>query len=257
MNLKRIFSQWARFGLVTLTLLLLRPLGIAAEDAPVVRIVTFGDSTTATRAGLVVYSDLLERKLNEKQSPVRVINAGIKGNTTEMAAKRFEHDVLAREPAVVIIQFGINDSAVDVWKNPPATASRVALDQYRANLRHFAETSLSRGARVVLMTPNPLLWTKPLKQMYGKPPYDPARADGFNLTLIPYTEAVRQLAAELKVPLIDIAKAHEAFARHSKEPLLLDGMHPNQRGQQLVADLLFDFILQSGVMSGSPAVPLK
>ena len=257
MNLNCIFPRWVRSGVVLLTLLLPGRLALAAEDTAAVRIVTFGDSTTATRTGLVVYSDLLEKKLKETWPKVSVINAGVKGNTTEMAAKRFEHDVLSQAPAVVVIQFGINDSAVDVWKNPPATASRVSLEQYRANLRYFVLASRARGAQVVLMTPNPLLWTERLKQMYGKPPYDPERVDGFNLTLVPYADAVRSLATELKVALIDIAKAHEAFARGSKEPLLLDGMHPNQRGQQLVADLLFDFILQSGVMSGSPAVPLK
>ncbi len=257
MNLKCIFPLWARSGVVMLTLLLPGRLVSAAEDTSPVRIVTFGDSTTATRTGLVVYSDLLENKLKETWPKVSVINAGVKGNTTEMAAKRFEQDVLAREPAVVVIQFGINDSAVDVWKNPPATASRVSLEQYRANLRHFVEASRARGAQVVLMTPNPLLWTERLTQMYGKPPYDPERADGFNLTLVPYVDAVRSLATELKVALIDIAKAHEAFARHSNEPLLLDGMHPNQRGQQLVADLLGDHILKSGMVSENPSARSK
>lgn len=222
---------------------------IASEGIP--RIVTFGDSTTALRKGLVVYTDLLREKLNPAgEICVELINAGVGGNSTELAAKRFAKDVLAVKPSLVVIQFGINDSAVDVWKTPPATTSRVSLDQFRKNLRHFVETSRAHGAQVVLMTPNPLLWTDALKKMYGKPPYDAARADGLNLFLIPYAQAVRDLAKELGVPLVDIAREHEAFAKSSVEPLLSDGMHPNQRGQQLVADVLGDFLLKGDLLPG-------
>ena len=104
---------------------------------------------------------------------MRVINAGVGGNTTEMARKRFEADVLSHRPRIAIIQFGINDAAVDVWKTPPATQPRVSLERYEANLRHFVETLKSSHALVVLMTPNPLRWTPKLKEMYGRPPYQP------------------------------------------------------------------------------------
>ncbi len=150
---------------------------VAANAAEPVTLVAFGDSTTALRGSLTVYATILQEELRG----VRVINAGISGNTTEMARARFDKDVLAHKPAIAIIQFGINDSAVDVWKKPPATQPRVAPERYEANLRHFVETLKSRDARVILMTPNPLRWTPKLKQMYGKPPYKPDDPDGFNI----------------------------------------------------------------------------
>ena len=36
---------------------------------------------------------------------------------------------------MIVIQFGINDAAVDVWKKPPATEPRVPLNEYLDNLR--------------------------------------------------------------------------------------------------------------------------
>ncbi len=215
-----------------------------AQSSQPVRIVAFGDSTTAPRGSLTVYSTLLERALNaHRTAPCQVVNAGKPGDTTAMARKRFESDVLRVKPALVIIQFGINDSAFDVWKNPPATRARVSLEEYRGNLRHFVETSRSAGARVILMTPNPLRWAPKTLEMYGKPPYDPGRPDGFNLTLGAYVETMRDLAAELKAPLIDVARIYAALPPETVDALLPDGMHPGQRAHDLVAHVLADVIL--------------
>jgi len=220
---------------------------LAAER---INIVAFGDSTTAPRLELVLYATLLEQELNRRLPvPVQVINAGVRGDTTDAAALRLERDVLVHEPAVVIIQFGINDSAVDVWKTPPATEPRVPLDRFRQNLRHFIEAIEGRGAKVVLMTPNPLAWTPALLTQYGKLPYDPQDPDGFNRTLVAYTAAVREIAAALQVPLVDVAQAHAAHARTSREPLLLDGIHPNGEGHKLVARLLIDLFTTRRLLS--------
>jgi lysophospholipase L1-like esterase len=78
--------------------------------------------------------------------------------------------------------------------------------------------------------------------VYGKPPYNPAAEDGFDsATLAGYNKALRKLAAELKVSLVDVRAAYPEFAaKHQTtiEGMLLDGMHPNDLGQQLVAELL-------------------
>ena len=150
-------------------------------------------------------------------------------------------DVLARRPDVVVIQFGINDSAVDVWKQPPATEPRVDMPTYVANLRHFVTTLKARGAQPVLMTPNPLRWTVKLRASYGKPPYDPEDVNGFNLLLDKYAAAVRKLAEEEGVVLVDVHRDFHSFdsgPKQSIDALLLDGMHPNEAGHQRIAALL-------------------
>ncbi len=205
-------------------------------------IVMFGDSTTAPRGSLKVYATRVEQGLQSIGSSLGVYNAGIPGNTTQDALKRLQTDVLQHKPRVVVMQFGINDSAVDVWKKPPATTSRVPLDAFILNYRTMIQTAQKQGAKVILMTPNPLRWTSKLRELYGHPPYDPAAEDGFeSATLVRYNEAVRQLAAELKVPLLDVHAAYPAYAaKHQTtiDEMLLDGMHPGEIGHQLVAELL-------------------
>jgi lysophospholipase L1-like esterase len=208
--------------------------------AHAVTLVAFGDSTTAPRENLEVYSELLEKQLKAKDPGARVINAGVRGNNTEDAARRFQKDVLDHKPDVVVLQFGINDSAVDVWKQPPADKPRVDLKIFRNHLQYFISTLKTRGVKVVLMTPNPLRWTPRLRELYGKPPYHPEDPEGMNRLLHTYAAAVRELALEESVALVDVDVAFRDYAHGhgSLDDLLLDGMHPNQQGQRIVADLL-------------------
>lgn len=200
-------------------------------------IVMFGDSTTAERPGAVekVYADRVREALPSLGCTLSVQNAGVGSNTTKNARDRFAREVLAHQPRVVVIQFGLNDAAVDVWKEPPATEPRVPLLEYEQNLRWMIATLRERRIKPVLMTTNPIRWTAKLRDLYGKPPYRPEDPAGFDApVLASYNEAVRKLAAELTVPLVDV---HAAFTARNAE-LLLDGLHPNDAGHQVIAELL-------------------
>jgi lysophospholipase L1-like esterase len=212
-----------------------------SQDTAPYTIVTFGDSTTALRAGVDVYSSQLERRLKSSPRPVRIVNKGVPGNTTVMAMKRFPNDVLAEKPDLVIIQFGINDSTVDVWKTPPANGPRVSLEDYAKNLQFFVEEIRKNGGDVLLMTPNPLRWTPALPARYAKPPYDPSNEKGFSLVLEKYVEAIRALSEKLDVQVADVYALYNTWAETNNAScavLLGDGMHPNTRGQTLTTDAL-------------------
>lgn len=223
--------------------------GVAPMNAKSLTIVAFGDSTTAPRivdgAALRVYADILPEAFGQRGIPANVVNAGVGGNDTGQARARFEIDVLAHKPDIAIIQFGLNDSCIDVWdgKDQP----RVTRETYLENLRYFVETLRAQNCRVVLMTPNPMRWTKPLLKLYGKAPFDVNDPWGFNLTNREYAQGVRDLAKELDVPLVDVY-AHfydyDAVAGQSTDELLLDGMHPNNAGHALIAEWLVTEIVK-------------
>ena len=71
-----------------------------------VRIISFGDSLTAPRPGVITYTDVLAKVLPE------VINRGVPGNTSSQARARFAADVLDNHPDLVIIQLGATDAAM-------------------------------------------------------------------------------------------------------------------------------------------------
>lgn len=218
-----------------------------ADDPRLLTCVAFGDSTTAPREvgghPLEVYSTLVERRLTGEGVIPRVINKGVPGNTTADALKRLSRDVLALHPDIVLLQFGINDSAVDVWRTPPAVSPSVPLAEYEANLREMVRQLRNAGVEVVLMTPNPVRWTPELRKLYSSPPYKPSDPDGWNVLLADYAACVRRVATSEKVKLVDIYTAFQAYGKqpgHSIDELLLDGMHPNDNGHRLVADLIIE-----------------
>ena len=207
-------------------------------------IVAFGSSTTAPRGSVDIYARVLERELPAKGVPVKVVNSGVPGDTTVRARKRFERDVLAHKPDVVVIFLGGNDSAVDVWKG--ATNPRVPRPLYEKNLTYFIRTLRDRGAQTILMTPNLWRWTPKLKELYGKPPYDVNAPYGFCVSLRGHCDSVRKVAKDERVPLVDVFKAFEEYeptTGKSIDKLFLDGMHPNSQGHRIIADLLIPKIL--------------
>ena len=205
-------------------------------------IIMFGDSTTAPRGSVKVYATRVEIALQSIGSSLSVSNSGVPSNTTVQARKRLQEEVLRHKPRIVVMQFGINDSAVDVWKKPPMTEPRVSLSAFIDNYRAMITEAQQQGAKVIVMTTNPLRWTSKLRELYGKPPYNADAEDGFeSLNLTRYNDALRKLATELKVPLVDVHTAYPAFAAKHKttiDAMLTDGMHPGNLGHQHVAELL-------------------
>ena len=93
----------------------------------------------------------------------------------------------------MILLFGLNDSAVDVWRN--ATEPRVPMETYRKNLTTMVRTLKADGVKPILVTPQPMHWTEKLKDLYAGPPhhdkspYDAADPLGFNATLVDYVQS--------------------------------------------------------------------
>lgn len=102
-------------------------------DSPGKTIVCFGDSITAgVGAGAGEgYPERLSALLG-----VPVINAGVSGDTTADGLARFEQDVLARDPWLVVVELGGNDFL-----------RHVPIEQTEERLRQIADRLLK--ARVV------------------------------------------------------------------------------------------------------------
>jgi len=105
-----------------LAFLLLMPLQASAQDE--ITILAFGDSLTA---GLGVdpqasFPAKLETALKEKGHNVRVINAGVSGDTTSAGRDRLDW-VLTEDIDAVIVELGANDALRGI----PPTETRAAL----------------------------------------------------------------------------------------------------------------------------------
>lgn len=191
------------------------------------KIVAFGDSTTAFRGTIEkVYSVRLPELLAPLDIEAEVINAGVGGSNTSNQGKH----ALARLGSIrkhqadwVIVQFGINDCWVDSGQEDGP--SRVSLEDYRRNLTEIVHTLQQDGSRVLLMTPNQVRSDIPAW-----------RVD----RLAKYVETVRDIARDWRVPLVDVWKAYGEMSSEKRDALLLDGVHPGDDGQALVAELVVE-----------------
>lgn len=215
-----------------------------------VAVVVIGDSTAAPRPHEVgaVYADRVQDAFRQEGRKLLVVNSAISGDTTNSVRSRFREHVLDFEPKLVIIQFGMNDAAFDVWKNPPAKHTRVPVERFEENLRWMVDHVMSVDGKVVLMTAAPVRWTDTLRRIYGKPPYDVSRPRGFEQAgIVPFNAVVRRVAAELGVPLIDVFALLNEHATKSGEPvqalLVPTGISTvNDRGHALIADALLPIV---------------
>ena len=176
----------------------------APEDTRGPLVVFLGDSLTA---GLGLSEDqafpaLLERRLRAAGTPVRVVNAGVSGDTTTGGLSRLPW-LLQQNPDVLVVGLGANDAL-----------RGQSLDVIEDNLRAIVERGTAAGVPVLLLG------------MRVPTNYGPDYAEGFAAL---YRRLAKSLGVELVPFLLDGVGGHPQL----NQP---DGIHPTARGQEIVAD---------------------
>ncbi|HIE96185.1 MAG: DUF2920 family protein [Fuerstiella sp.] len=200
------------------------------------RIVCFGDSITGAyyhTGGVRAWCDMLGLALQQAnpRANVEMINAGSSGHTTVNALARIDKDVIAKQPHLVVVMFGMND------------VTRVSLADYRENLRSIIARCQDAGAAVLLCTPN---------SVYE----NPARP---NDRLAEFSGAVRQLADELSLSLVDCFAAWQQLRDDDPAEWMLlmsDTIHPNMNGHRIFAELMTQEICGKQVSLATSAPPI-
>jgi lysophospholipase L1-like esterase len=164
-----------------------------APKARKVRVVLVGDSTVTERGGWGLgFAKLL-------RPGAECVNMARSGRSSKSYINEAHwKKALAQKPDYVLIQFGHNDmpgKGPDRETDPKTT--------YREHMARYVEEARAAGARPILVTS----MTRRLFTKEGKIQSD----------LVPYVEAVKKLAAEKKVPLVDL---------HARSIELLDRMGP-------------------------------
>lgn len=196
------------------------------------RVICLGDSITrGVRPGVEpqqTFAWLLERELQRRGHAAQVINVGLGGERTDQALLRLDRDVIGRQPDLVAIMYGTNDSYVDIG----AKASRITARQFRDNLVDLVARLRTAGIQPVLMTEP--CWGKAANGLDENP----------NVRLTEYMARCREVAQELRVPLVDhFAVWNERVAAGaSVTDLTTDECHPNPAGHQLLLETMLPVV---------------
>lgn len=181
---------------------------VPAANEPLV--VFLGDSLTAGYGlgGEQAYPALVEKRLEAEGVPIRVLNAGVSGDTTAGGLARLDW-LLSQKPDVVVVGLGGNDGL-----------RGLPLEHVEGNLREIIRRSKAAGARVLLLG------------MQIPPNYGPEYAQGF-------AGMYPRLAKEMDVPLVPFlleGVGGEAGLNQA------DGIHPTAEGQEKVAETVIPFL---------------
>jgi acyl-CoA thioesterase-1 len=175
----------------------------AAAPTPEPLVIFLGNSLTA---GLGVgetesFPEQVRLQLATEAVGVRVINAGVSGDTTAGGLARLDW-LLRQGPEILVVCLGANDGL-----------RGLALEETEANLRAIVERAASGGARVLLLG------------MLLPPNYGSDYTSGFQ-AIYP------RLAEELQVPLVPFLLAGVAGIVELNQA---DGIHPTAEGHRLMA----------------------
>ncbi|MGI8907916.1 MAG: SGNH/GDSL hydrolase family protein [Candidatus Sumerlaeaceae bacterium] len=220
----------------------LKPFVSALRDGTPQKVVMFGDSITfgsqvdpAFDHDIVFHRQWADQ-LRERwpAANLEVINRGVPGNKIADALARFESDVVAHSPHLVVVEFGINDC----WSGPDGG------DAYEAGLRQLV-TQLKTGttAPIILLTANMMnfgVTPQALQHAWFAEVSANAQKSGW---MDDYMNRMRRVATQLDVCLADgYAKYQHARARGlDTDTLLANGAnHPNEQGHGILADALLE-----------------
>lgn len=165
----------------------------------------------------------------ERNFEIDVYNLGVSGDTTTDLLERFEVECKAREPNVILISIGINDS--QHIKSLP----RTGLARFKSNIQKLIEIGQKFTSKIAF------LGFSPVDESKTTPiPWSPEK-HYTNGNIQKYNDIVKSVCEENNLPFIGI---FEEWMKSDYKNLLEDGLHPNSEGHQKIFETVKDFLLE-------------
>ncbi|MCL4385645.1 MAG: SGNH/GDSL hydrolase family protein [Cyanobacteria bacterium] len=214
------------------------------------RILCFGDSVTF--GWNLIYNNsypaILENLLKTSYPDLKIINSGVGGNTIIDGNKRFVKDTLPFKPNLVIINFGLNDGMLSKKHRKkmingenlffkegnkyyyPAVGMSL-FEKYYLDLLKNAE---NYEMKLVILGINPVLDNFPEGQSND---FKKRQKDIY----FKYDAKITEIAEENGINYVNL---WDVFDNENaiQDYMQTDGVHPNEKGQALIAKQLFNKI---------------
>jgi acyl-CoA thioesterase-1 len=171
------------------------------------RIVVLGDSLTSGR-GIGkdhAYPAILQERLADAGYDYEVVNAGISGDTTTRALRRYR-DALDGDVRILIVALGANDGL-----------RGVPVNQLKSNLSTIIKEAQGRGITVLLLG------------------MDALPIQGWEYS-VEFHRAYEDLAKQFHVTMVPFVLVNVLSNPSYMQP---DHVHPNEDGARAIADLIW------------------
>lgn len=180
-----------------------------------------GDSITAE-----AYPEYLQEKLTQAGIRIKVVNKGVKGNTSGEYLKYLKSHAVLQEvnPHIVLLQLGTNDVRID--------GDHTRTDQFVNNLNQIIDLIQNytgpdgQQPRILLATVPPLVIDD-------------------NHRLVFNQDSQRRIVEEINPAIVKIAKSRglallDLYQLFQEHPEFLPGVHPTQEGYKAMAEAWFN-----------------
>jgi lysophospholipase L1-like esterase len=145
------------------------------------------------------------------------VNRGISGQVTSQMLVRLYPDVISLKPSALILLAGTNDIARN---NGPQT-----IEQIEQNFMAITELAQGHGVKVILCSVMPVSDYTERKQIARRPPADILKLNAW----------IQEYAAKVHAGFADYYGATVDEKGFLKEGFSRDGLHPNDKGYELMA----------------------
>src|SRR5262245_48946140 len=196
--------------LLTVVLASVLAASAGAQSVPRSRIVVLGDSLASGR-GIGTehaFPAVLQHKLDDAGLDFEVVNAGVSGDTSTGALRRYER-LLDDRVRVLVLELGANDGL-----------RGVPVDRLQDNLSRMIETAQARAITVLLC------------RMEALPVH------GWDYT-VKFHNAYGELARKYDVPLVPFILMNVIGNPDLMQP---DHAHPNAAGARAIADNIWPYL---------------
>ena len=181
------------------------------------KIICFGDSLTFGH-GLALKDKW--HVIAAKKTGVQMVNRGVSGNTTTEMLARFNRQVILMQPDAVMIMGGYNDIFFEG-----------GYEKAQKNIATMIDMAQDKRIKVIAAVPPPI--KAPIKF------FDKTKELNFNIRMVnEYLDWLRIFIANRNLPLIDFSSEIEWLT----QDLYLDGIHPNAKGNELMANKVISFL---------------
>lgn len=164
---------------------------------------------------------------------------GISGENSGELIKRLEAEASIRldedNKTALIIAIGINDSQIELLTH----TNKISVEDFRKNLNQIVEIGKKFAQQVIFVGLTPVDEGK-VKPMPWKLTHGYA-----NEQIEKYNNVLKEVAEEQSVTFLEV---YAKFQEVESKALLFDGLHPNDKGHELIYSIVKEYLLKEKII---------
>jgi len=203
------------------------------------QILVFGDSTASDEVylGFECWVTRLRKLVNEKEE-TSVFNLGIVGDTTKDLLKRLYCECKAREPDIIIIRIGGNDSR---FNNKTEDSVETPAKKFEKNIHKIISICKKYTEKIIFIGEMPANESRTMPTIWSDTEYFT------NKSIKKYDEIIKHACKKESVLFLEL---FDNWVRMNYKNLLdeKDGLHPNSEGHKIIFETVKNFLLKEKII---------